>query len=186
MSKGSGLLAVAIAGLGACAWAPGFDWQAAEPGVEQFGRLVGHWRIDQEILQPDGSFAPQPPATWSFFYALGGHAVRDVWIQPGRHTAIADEETRQYGTNLRVYVPEDDQWRVTWVSSDDRVFAVYTAMQLSDGRMRMTGTDPSRPGVKQRITYYDFQPDSWRWSLEFSRNGSDWLTVSRMTAERMR
>ena len=56
----------------------------ADPAaLDDFGRLVGAWRLDWRGLAPDGTWhraAGELHVGW----VLGGRAVQDVWIVPGR------------------------------------------------------------------------------------------------------
>lgn len=150
------------------------------PGVEQFGKLVGNWHIKQQVLQQDGSWQSVDDADWRFEYALGGHAIQDQWIQPPLSSELGDGETRQFGTNLRIYDSENDRWNIIWASSDQPIFTSYVATANDDGELVMLGDDPERPSVTQKITYFDISENGWHWKLEFSNDGENWLEVARI------
>ena len=155
------------------------------PNIVQFGQLVGNWHIEQQVRQQDGSWEAVDPAEWNFHYAIGGYAVQDQWIQPSRSVSLEPGETRQYGTNLRIYDPALDSWHIVWASNDQAVFTTYTARANERGVLVMTGEDPTRPGVTQRITYFDITESQWHWRMEFSNDGVNWLEVARIQATRM-
>jgi len=155
---------------------------AQDAGWNQFGRLVGAWDIHQEVLT-DGAWTAVSDATWEFFPAFDGEAVRDEWIQPPRHVPVPSGERRQLGTTIRFYDPENDRWRVVWASSDSDKATVYEAQQQEDESMQMIGRDPER-GLMQRITYFEIKQDSWRWKMAFSKDGENWLEVARIHAVR--
>ena len=183
------LLLVLLALVG-CRSAPSLQYLSlranGDPNLDQFGRFVGQWYIEQEVLQPDGSWQAVEPAEWRFHYAIGGYAIQDQWIQPPSSQTLMPGETRQYGTNLRIYDPESDSWQITWAASDSPSFTTYTANANERGEIVMSGPDPDRPGVTQRITYFDIMDDQWSWRLEFSRDDENWLEVARISAARMR
>ncbi len=155
-----------------------------DPSLYQFARLVGSWHIEQQVLQADGSWQAVGPAEWAFHYTIGGYAIQDQWIQPPSSRPSPPGETRQHGTNIRIYDPESDSWQIVWASSDSPSFAIYTAKANDRGEMVMSGPDPERPGVMQRITYFDITHDRWSWKMEFSRDGENWLEVARIAATR--
>lgn len=154
------------------------------PNLNQFGRLAGTWHIEQQLLPAKGSWQDIAPAQWNFHYAIGGHAIQDHWIQPPSSQPLSPGEVRQYGTNIRIYDPETDSWQITWASSDSPSFTTYDAKANEDGEMIMSGPDPDRPGVTQRITYFDIRNDQWSWKMEFSTDGENWLEVARIAATR--
>ncbi len=154
------------------------------PNVSQFGQLVGNWRIEQQVRQQDGSWEEVDPAEWHFRYALGGHAVQDYWIQPPGSAPLTPGVIRQYGTNIRIYDPLSDSWRIVWAASDQSTFTMYSARANERGELVMTGDDATRPGVTQRITYFDIADDQWQWRMEFSRDDENWVEVARIRASR--
>lgn len=157
----------------------------AHPNINQFGRLVGAWYIEQEVRAEDGSWQSVSDAEWNFRYALGGYAIQDEWIQPPRSHDTAEDDSRQYGTNIRVYDAESDSWQVIWASNDQSTFTSYTAVANVEGNVVMQGSDPERPGIVQKITYYGIEEDSWQWKMEFSGDEVNWLEVARITAFRL-
>jgi hypothetical protein len=60
-----------------------------------------------------------------FGWALAGRAVQDVWIVPSSRSRPAGESDRMYGTTLRIYVPQDDEWQIIW---SDPVRQAYNRM----------------------------------------------------------
>ncbi len=158
----------------------------APEGLAQFGRLVGDWYIEQQVRQADGSWQSTGDAEWNFRYALGGYAIQDQWVQPPEGAPLIDGESRQYGTNLRIYDSEGDRWRIVWASSDQPTFTEYEATTNERGELMMIGDDRERPGVTQKITYFDISENGWNWKMEFSRNGQEWVEVARIQARPMR
>ena len=150
---------------------------------EQFGQLLGDWRIEQEVLQQDGSWQRVTDADWSFRWALDGCAIQDFWVQPPPGSEVPEGEVRQHGTNLRVYDPEENLWRIVWASSDAPGFTTYEASAKENGELVMMGDDPDRPGVTQRITYFDISSEGWSWKMEFSRDKENWVEVARISAK---
>src|SRR3954467_4667980 len=90
----------------------------AGPDAERlhlYGQFVGSCDITWAGIGPDGR-----PVTASgelhFGWVLGGRAVQDVWIVPGRDTGKAGKGPYAFwGTTVRFYDPELGAWRSTWV-----------------------------------------------------------------------
>ena len=80
-----------------------------------FGRFIGSWDLRWSGTGPDG----QPATTRGelhFGWVLGGRAVQDVWIVPGRGMPGAgDPPLAFHGSTIRFYDPAIDAWRSTWV-----------------------------------------------------------------------
>ncbi|MEM9531296.1 MAG: hypothetical protein AAGA23_10275 [Pseudomonadota bacterium] len=148
--------------------------------VVQYGQLEGHWSCMGSSKQPDGTWQEAPsPATWSWYYVLGGHAVQDVW-QPAPPAAI--------GTNLRTYDAEQDQWNMVWATQTQAQFDHYTA-RFEDGRIVMRGEVPARarPAHAAKITFYNISKKHFDWKFEATSPGTDqgWAEFSRLSCDRL-
>jgi len=182
------------AAMGQIIGAAGFgerDPQAPEE-VDQFGRLVGVWLVDQEIRMRDLSWLKEPAGIWVWKYAVGGYGVQDVWYQS------KDRLPRYMGnlghdyllTAIRVYDPTSDSWRVAWASNaanggPGAVFGTFTA-RFEDGEIVMRGPGATA-NLEQRIVFHAFTHDSFKWRSEFSQDGgATWMANMRLTARRIR
>jgi len=78
-----------------------------------FGQFVGSWELEWTGTGPDG----QPAAMAGelhFGWVLGGRAVQDVWIVPGRGKPDEGRPPRAFhGSTIRFYDPTIDRWRST-------------------------------------------------------------------------
>ena len=148
---------------------------------KDFHDLIGKWEIQDEILTPEGTFQSGQGAQWHFYEILNGQAVQDDWIAPPFGTELTANQKRQFGTNIRIYNPEQQRWEMAWASSSDRKIDVFTAT-TSDDRITMTG---NFNGAPSRITFFDITANTFSWSLERQSVTEDqWRVVYRMEAKR--
>ena len=80
-----------------------------------FGQFVGSWDLEWA-----GTGANGEPATVTgelhFGWVLGGRAVQDTWIVPGRRQPGEGQPPSAFhGSTIRFYDPAADAWRSTWV-----------------------------------------------------------------------
>src|SRR5258705_4909610 len=81
-----------------------------------FGQFVGSWDLEWA-----GTGANGEPATATgelhFGWVLGGRAVQDIWIVPGRgQPGEGQPPSAFHGSTIRFYDPSTDAWRSTWVA----------------------------------------------------------------------
>ena len=149
--------------------------------LDLFGRFVGSWRLHWSGTGPDGR-----PATMTgelhFGWVLGGRAVQDVWIVPGRGMPGEGEPPVAFhGSTIRFYDPAIDAWRSTWVEPVNG--RVRRFIGRPDGGDIMLLSDEEDPQLRWRFT--DIAPDSFRWLAEISRDrGATWQFDEEMRAVR--
>jgi hypothetical protein len=149
--------------------------------LDLFGRFVGSWRLQWSGTGPDGR-----PATMTgelhVGWVLGGRAVQDVWIVPGRGLPGEGEPPLAFhGSTIRFYDPAIDAWRSTWVEPVNG--RVRRFIGREDGGDIMLLSDEEDPQLRWRFT--DIAPDSFRWLAEISRDrGTTWQFDEEMRAVR--
>jgi hypothetical protein len=79
-----------------------------------YGQFVGSWDGTVTVYRANGERFDSTCEV-HFGWALAGRAVQDVWIVPSRNDRPSGEGDRMYGTTLRAYDPEKDQWQITWI-----------------------------------------------------------------------
>jgi hypothetical protein len=80
-----------------------------------FGQFVGSWKLEWAGVDADGRPA-QATGELHFGWVLGGRAVQDIWIVPGRGQAGEGQPPLAFhGSTLRFYDPAIDAWRSTWI-----------------------------------------------------------------------
>ena len=156
----------------------------AAEGIQQFGRLVGEWSCTGYQRGREGEWEPNPWRNrWTWHWVLAGHAVQDVW----EGNAVSPAGWNM-GTNIRVYDPEADLWRVAWTTTLTRSFDTFEARAV-DGDMVMRGRIPERgqrPAHHARITFLEIGEDGFAWRYEASLTGEDgsYAEQARMTCTR--
>jgi len=132
--------------------------------------LVGDWRIVTRAKQQDGTFV-EGTARWRFWYVLDGKVLMDEWRapKPGGGEGV--------GVNLRHYDPTAGHYVAKWLSDSLDDWRTYTARFEGDRFvMRGKSTAPSGSEGDARITFYDIEPESFRWKLDWSVDGGEtWI-----------
>lgn len=159
---------------------PGTLNPEAPPETAQFGQLVGEWSIRDENRQPDGSWTEGAGADWNWYYVLDGYAVQDDWIAPIPN-APEGSPAMQYGTNLRIYNPQAEQWEMAWTSSTGPSVTTFTATQEGDSLVMRGIYAAGRPN---RITFFDITEDTFEWKLEIQQPDESWQEFYRIHATR--
>jgi hypothetical protein len=144
-----------------------------------FGRFVGSWAI-----RWSGASGQQAIGELHFGWVLGGRAVQDTWIVPGRGQPGAGEPPLAFhGTTVRFYDPVIDAWRSTWVEPVNH--RVRRFIGRTDGDDIVLLSDEDEPQLRWRFT--DIRPDSFTWIGESSRDGgATWNADEQMHATRIR
>ncbi len=164
--------------------APGVDSGTlnpdAPPETASLGRLVGVWDVEQETRNRDGSWSEASRAEWRWYYILDGHAIQDDWIKPP--STEPDATRRSFGTNIRIYNPEEERWEMSWIDSNNRKTATYTAIIEGD-TVIMSGRNAS--GREIRNTFFNISENSFEWVQQWTFDeGESWVPVSRIRASR--
>jgi hypothetical protein len=148
-----------------------------------FGQFVGAWTI--EWAGPDSN-GERATATGElhFGWVLGGRAVQDIWIVPGRgQPGEGQPPSAFHGSTIRFYDPAIDAWRSTWVEPVNSRVRRFVGRQ-SGGDILLI-SDEEDPRLRWRFT--DIQPESFTWLGETSYDsGSTWILEERMRATRRR
>lgn len=153
---------------------------SAPAEIAQFGRLVGRWDCTVQQRQADGSWLTTPgTARWDWFYALGGHAIQDLWVP-----ASAPQQTAGLGTNLRIYNAQTGDWQVAWTTASQQRFDLIAAA-ANGPDMVMRGTKPGNavsPGHLMRITFSNIGSAQFDWRYDASpiSDGVNWTAYVQM------
>ncbi len=143
--------------------------------LEQFGRYLGNWNIEDSQLGPDGkTWTPGPGARWNFVCLGNGTAIQDFWMPPDGSV----------GTNLRTWNPNTESWDIAWAVNNAPGFAHIQAEEDDAGNIVMHYKSPL-PTPLRRITFFPPDATSWNWKMEFSTDdGDSWFEVYRIRATR--
>jgi hypothetical protein len=167
--------------------APGPAPELAEK-LRLYGQFVGSWEAEALAFLPDRSTRKH---FWQIHFSrvLEGRAIQDVWITPPRYGSRVGESqpwgrfSNQHGTSLRVYDPELDVWRVTWIDPAAGYRADLVGRPDGDGIFQEgTGSD----GAGLRWIFSDIGGRSFRWRAEVSRDaGASWHKAIELHAQRV-
>ena len=149
------------------------DADACNEGpLQQFGRYIGDWAIEDEQLSKDGTeWLPGDGARWIFVCLGNGTAIQDFWLP-------ADGKV---GTNLRTWNAATKNWDIAWAVDTLPGFAHIQARENEDGSIVMHYKSPL-PDPPRRITFYPPDDGGWNWKLEFMLDGENWTEVYRIRA----
>jgi hypothetical protein len=147
-----------------------------------FGQFIGSWSIDWSGLDNDGNPA-RTKGELHFGWVLGGRAVQDVWIVPGRHeTAHAQPLRAFHGTTVRFYDPAIDAWRSTWIDPVNARVRRFIGRPV-DGEIVLLSNDED-PWLRWRFT--EITERSVRWCGEISHDrGTTWAFEDDMRLTRL-
>ncbi len=143
-----------------------------------FGRFVGSWNVQW--------IGGNPPATADgelhFGWVLGGRAVQDIWIVPGRGQPGHSEPPQAFhGSTIRFYDPSIDAWRSTWIEPINGRVRRFIGRPDGKGIALLSAEDD--PQLSWRFT--DIKADSFTWQAETSRDGgASWHLDEQMLVTR--
>lgn len=151
----------------------GNDDACMEGPLQQFGRYIGDWKIEDSQLQQDGSgWKPGAGARWIFSCLGNGTAIQDFWM-PGNGNV---------GTNLRTFDEKTGKWDIAWTADLSPAISRIEAEQDSEGNIVMSYVSPV-PTPLRRITFFVPDDNGWDWQLEFSNDGGEtWFAVYKIRA----
>ena len=142
----------------------------AGPDADQlqlFGQFIGSWNIVWSGLDAAGRTHTARGELY-FGWVLGGRAVQDVWIVPGRGEPGAGVPPLAFhGSTIRFYDASIGAWRSTWM--DPVNGRVRRFVGRPAGGEILLISDEDDPQLRWRFT--DIRPDSFTWRGEVSRDG---------------
>jgi hypothetical protein len=153
--------------------------------ADTYGWLVGSWKLEVLHYVVDVR-ARGLEGEAHFGWVLEGRAVQDVWIMPplSQRTEDQDRAANMYGTTLRVWDPQIQAWRVTWVSpvtgSRDELIGRWHG-----GDVVQVGTHSD--GTPIRWIFTEITPESFHWIGEaLEPDAKTWKIEGEFRASRMR
>lgn len=143
-----------------------------------FGQFVGSWSLEWTGGDPPTAATGELHVGW----VLGGRAVQDVWIVPGRgQPGEGQPPLGFYGSTIRFYDPTVGAWRSTWIEPVNG--RVRRFIGRPEGADIVLVSDEDDPPLRWRFT--DIEPGSFTWRAETSRDGgTTWAFDEQMLARR--
>jgi hypothetical protein len=139
--------------------------------LQLFGQFIGSWDLQWAGHDVDGE-----PVTaigeLHFGWVLGGRAVQDIWIVPGRgQPGEGQPPLAFHGTTIRFFDDDIGAWRSTWINPVTG--RVRRFIGRPDGNDVILICDEETPWLRWKFT--DIAPDSFRWQGEYSHDaGITW------------
>ena len=150
--------------------------------LSTFGQFVGSW--DLRWSRPGDAKAPtEVLGELHVGWVLGGRAVQDVWIVPGRASGSAGPGPYAFwGTTVRFFDADLGAWRSTWVETLTGRVRKFIGRSVGD-EIQLVSTDEA-PFLRWRFT--DIGPDRFVWLGEYSSDEArTWQLEERMAATRV-
>jgi hypothetical protein len=146
-----------------------------------FGQFIGSWDVEWSGLDASGATA-RMRGELHFGWVLGGRAVQDVWIVPGRgQPGEGQPGLGFHGSTIRFYDASIGAWRSTWIEPVNGRVRRFVGRPL-DGDILLI-SDEDDPKLRWRFT--DITPRSFRWCGEISRDGgATWTPDEEMVLTR--
>jgi hypothetical protein len=152
--------------------------------VDAYGWLIGSWELDVLRYRVDMT-GRELKGEVHFACVLEGRAVQDVWIMPRRseRTETADRGANMYGTTLRVWDPNIQAWRVTWINPvtgvRDELIGRWVGREVVQIGRHSDGTPI-------RWIFSEITPESFRWTGEvLETDGKTWRLEGEFRAKRV-
>lgn len=138
--------------------------------ADAYAWLIGSWEMDTVDYFPDGT-RQEGRGEVHFAWVLEGRAIQDLWIGPPRGQRSrppSPGDRNRYGTTLRVYDPDLEAWRVTWLNPVSLTEVRLVGRRQGD---RIVQEGQRDDGTLIRWTFNDITPDAFTWRGERSDDG---------------
>jgi hypothetical protein len=144
----------------------------AGPTAEQlhlFGQFVGSWNVTWAGVDAEGRTLTTR-GELHFGWVLGGRAVQDIWIVPGRGLPGEGEPPLAFhGSTIRFYDPRIEAWRSIWIDPVNGRARRFIGRLVDDEILLLS--DEDEPQLRWRFT--DITPDAFTWRGEISLDGGE-------------
>lgn len=146
-----------------------------------FGQFVGSWNVTWAGVDAEGRTLTTR-GELHFGWVLGGRAVQDIWIVPGRGLPGEGRPPLAFhGSTIRFYDPRIEAWRSIWIDPVNGRARRFIGRLVADEIVLLS--DEDEPQLRWRFT--DITPDAFTWRGEISHDaGGTWSPDEEMRITR--
>ena len=147
----------------------------APPQLSYFAFLVGNWKCDVLVKQPDGT-PVHLDADWRGHYILDGYAIADQFSMRDPQGELITS-----GMNFRSFNVREHAWNMKWFEGISSVWQDIGEVEILDSSI--TYRIQVSASAIHRIKYYHISNTHFDWSADISKdNGKTWeesvMTIS--------
>ena len=147
--------------------------------LQLFGQFIGSWEIEWHSTDTGGN-PVRTTGELDFGWVLGGRAVQDVWKVPGPGLTMPGGRPGFSGSTIRFYDAGIGAWRSTWIDPSNGRVRRFIGRAAGD-TIVLEGLDDE---PRERWSFRDITPDSFRWVGETSDDGVTWIHDEEMIIRR--
>ena len=147
---------------------------SAPVALREFGQLRGRWSCRISERGADGIWTERPTgARWTWYYALGGYAVQDLW-----EPQVSEGQPASVGTSLRTFDPQSGVWHSAWTSTAQAQFERWHSIERGARLVLENETSSAR------IQFHEIRSRSFDWRYQVFGDGV-WQSVLRTQCTRL-
>lgn len=143
---------------------------AQDNQLEQLDFFIGHWELETNDIQPDGTFKTGK-AKSKVKYILDGYAMQDNYLM-----LDGNENIILRGTSIRSFNKNSGKYQIVWIMPGINGITDITA-EFIDNKLVGRGKGYDNNGeFLEKFEYYNISKDSYSFKMDRSYdNGKNWI-----------